>query len=129
MPDLALHTLASLARVVVSLALALALAVPAALAAGLNRRLDRVATPLAAFLYPVPKIALLPVFIVLLGLGEVSKVALLTTVLVFPLYLAVRDGCRDIGPELFEAARSPGLRGLALVRHLAFPAILPRLFS
>lgn len=129
MNDLPLHTLASLTRVIAALAVSLALAVPAGMAAGARPRVDRWASPLAYLLYPVPKIALLPAFIVLLGLGEASKLALLVTILVFPLYLAARDGVRDLSADLLVSARVLGLKGWALVRHVQLPAVLPRLFS
>ena len=129
MNDLPLHTLASLLRVLFALSVSLALAVPAGLLAGARPRVDRWVSPLAYLLYPVPKIALLPAFIVLLGLGEASKLALLVTILVFPLYLAARDGVRDISSDLVVSARTLGLQGLALVRHVFLPALLPRLFS
>lgn len=129
MNDLPLHTLASLARVLVALAVSLALAVPTGVMAGSRPRVDRWVSPLAYLLYPVPKIALLPVFIVLLGLGEASKLALLVTILIFPLYLAARDGVRDIPSDLLVSARTLGLRGWALTRHVFLPALLPRLFS
>lgn len=129
MSDLGLHTLASLLRVVVALAVSLALAVPAGIAAGRRPRIDRVLSPVAYLLYPVPKIAFLPAFIVLLGLGEASKLALLVTILVFPLYLAARDGVRDIPSDLMTSARTLGLTGRALLGHVILPATLPRLFS
>ena len=129
MNDLWLHAAASLGRVLVALAVSLALAVPAGMAAGTRPRIDRWVSPLAYLLYPVPKIALLPAFIVLLGLGEASKLALLVTILIFPFYLAARDGVRDIPADLMLSARSLGLRGGALVRNVLFPALLPKLFS
>lgn len=129
MNDLPLHTLASLVRVVVALAVSLVLAVPAGMVAGTRPRVDRLVSPLAYLLYPVPKIAFLPAFIVLLGLGEASKLALLVTILVFPLYLAARDGVKDIPSDLMVSARTLGLKGFSLVRHVTLPALLPRLFS
>lgn len=129
MIDLGGHTLASLVRVVAALAVSLALAVPAGIAAGRRPRLDRVVSPVAYLLYPIPKIAFLPAFIVLLGLGEASKLALLVTILVFPLYLAARDGVRDIPGDLVTSARTLGLTGRGLLVHVVLPATLPRLFS
>jgi len=129
MNELGLHTVASFVRVVVALAVSLALAVPAGMAAGARPRVDRWLSPVAYLLYPVPKIALLPAFIVLLGLGEASKLALLVTILIFPFYLAARDGVRDIPADLILSARSLGLKGGALARNVSFPALLPRLFS
>jgi len=129
MNDLPWHTLASLLRVLAALVVSLALAVPAGILAGARPRVDRAVSPLAYLLYPVPKIALLPAFIVLLGLGEASKLALLVTILVFPLYLAARDGVKDVPADLLLSARSLGLRGTKLVTDVYLPALLPRLFS
>ena len=129
MSDLVWHTLASLARVVAALGVSMAIAVPAGLWAGARPKVDRVVSPVAYLLYPVPKIAFLPAFIVLLGLGEASKLALLVTILVFPLYLAARDGVREIPSDLLLSARSLGLKGWSLTRHVFLPALLPRLFS
>ena len=129
MNDLWLHSLASLGRVTAALALSLALAVPAGVAAGTLRRVDRFLSPLAYILYPVPKIALLPLFIIFLGLGEPSKLALLVTVLVFPLYLAARDGVKEIPDDLWVSARSLGLEGWNLWRHMILPALLPKLVT
>ena len=62
-------------------------------------------------------------------MGEASKLALLVTILIFPLYLAARDGVRDIPSELVISARTLGLRGWSLTSHVYLPALLPRLFS
>lgn len=129
MNDLPLHALTSLLRVLAALAVSLVLAVPAGMAAGSRPRVDRLVSPLAYLLYPIPKIAFLPAFIVLLGLGEASKLALLVTILVFPLYLAARDGVKEIPGDLLVSAKLLGLKGWALVRHVTLPAVLPRLFS
>jgi NitT/TauT family transport system permease protein len=129
MTALLIHTGASLVRVVAALLVSLVLAVPAGMAAGARPRVDRLVSPLAYLLYPIPKIAFLPAFIVLLGLGEASKLALLVTILVFPLYLAARDGVRDIPADLVLSAQTLGLKGWARARHVTIPAVLPRLFS
>jgi len=129
MTDLPLHTLASLVRVVVALAVSVLIAVPSGLWAGRRPRADRWVSPVAYLLYPVPKIALLPALIVVLGLGEPSKIALLVTVLVFPLYLAARDGVRAIDHDLWTAARTLDLGPRAQLVHVVLPGVLPRLFS
>jgi NitT/TauT family transport system permease protein len=126
---LAWHLLASLARVTAALLIGLALGLPLGLAMGLRRRLDRFAAPVVWLLYPIPKIALLPIFFLFLGLGESAKIALIATIVVFPIIIAARDGVRSISDELFLSARSLDLGRRQWYRHLILPAILPQLFS
>ena len=71
----------------------------------------------------------MPVFILLLGLGELSKITLMVTILIFPLTLAARDGVRAIPADLFLAARSLNLPPRQWPRHLILPATLPSVFS
>jgi len=127
--SLPLHALASLLRVLLSLGISLSFALPCGLWAAGNKTFGRLLSPLSYVLYPVPKIALLPAFIVLLGLGEASKQALLVSILFFPFFLAIRDGISDIPEDVLVSARLLGLKGRSLFREVYWPALLPRLFS
>jgi NitT/TauT family transport system permease protein len=123
------HALSSLARVLAGLLIGLAFGLPAGIAIGLRQRLDRLAAPVVWLLYPVPKIALLPVFFLLFGLGEGAKIALIGVIVVFPLIIAGRDGVRSIPEELCLSARSLDLGRRHWYRHLILPAIAPQVFS
>ena len=71
---LGLHFAASAGRVLAAIALAVVTAVPAGLALGQIPLLNRIFAPLIAILYPIPKIVLLPVIYVLMGITDVSKI-------------------------------------------------------
>jgi ABC-type nitrate/sulfonate/bicarbonate transport system permease component len=83
----------------------------------------------AYLLYPLPKIAFLPLFLILFGLGNLSKVVLLFAVMVFQVFLAVRDGLAGLPVEYRRAADALGVRGWRRIRRLYLPASLPALFT
>lgn len=127
--DLWLHALASLGRVVASLAVSFALALPLGVALGRVRRLDAVFSPAVYLLYPVPKIALLPVVLLLFGLGNVAKVVVVSLVLFFQMLVAVRDAVRSVEPRYLLSIRSLGARPLQMFRWVLWPSLLPALLS
>jgi NitT/TauT family transport system permease protein len=122
---LAGHFLVSLARVVVSIMLALLLAVPAGLALGQSPALDRIFAPFVYILYPIPKIVFLPIVLLFLGIGDVSKVFIIAVILFFTILVVVRDGARALRPETIYSVRSLGAGRLALFRFVYLPATLP----
>lgn len=123
------HALASFARVASSLLLSTAVAIPVGLAAGRSRRADALLSPLTYLLYPVPKIALLPVVMLLFGMGDVSKVIVVSLVLFFQTLVAVRDGARDVEPQYLVSIRSLGAGRFQVLRYVILPAILPAIFT
>lgn len=123
------HILASLARIGAALAAALLLAVPAGMALGRIRLLDRMFSASAYLLYPVPKIALLPVIMLLFGLGNVSKALIVFLVLFFQVLIAVRDAARGVAEPYLLSLRSLGARRTQVFRWLLWPALLPALLS
>ena len=103
------HAAASLLRLIAGIGAGLIIALPAGIWAGVSSTGDRLLSPVVYVLYPLPKIAFLPVFMVIFGLGNLSKILLLFSVLVFQLILAARDGVKDIPVEYHRAARMLGL--------------------
>lgn len=123
------HALASLARIGIALFLSLLSAVPAGIAIGRSRALDRALSPLAYLLYPVPKIALLPVVMLLFGLADASKVTIVFLVLFFQILVTVRDAARGIPVQYFLSMRSLGAGRLQTARFVIWPALLPQVLS
>jgi NitT/TauT family transport system permease protein len=123
------HSAASLGRVAVALALALFTAIPAGIAVGRNPVLGRVLSPVLYVVYPVPKIALLPVLMLLFGLGDPSKVLIVYLVLFFQVLVAVRDAAREVPPQYLLSLRSVGGTRWHLARYVLIPALLPSLLS
>lgn len=124
-----LHILASLGRIGAALLLSLFIAVPFGLAMAQKRVFGRLVNPLVYFFYPVPKTALLPVAMLMLGLGNGSKLAIMVLTMVFPIIVTVRDAVGHISPNLYEVAESAGLSSSYVMRHVTLPAVLPELFT
>jgi NitT/TauT family transport system permease protein len=119
------HFLVSAWRVMVSIALAMLLAVPAGLVMGQSRTLDRFFAPIVFIVYPIPKIVFLPVILVLLGIGNVSKIFIIWLVLFFQILVVVRDQASALRPELIYSVRSLGAGRRALFRFVYLPATVP----
>jgi len=126
---LAEHTLTSAYRVVVSILIAVLLAAPAGLAVGQAPKIDRIASPLIYLTYPVPKIVLLPIIMLFLGIGEVSKIFIISLILFFQVLVVTRDAAYAVRPELVFSVRSLGARRRHLLRYVYFPAALPAILT
>jgi NitT/TauT family transport system permease protein len=123
------HMGASLARVVAALLISTTVALPLGVVLGRNRIADRVLTPAAYLLYPVPKIALLPLLLLLLGTGNSTRVAVVTLVLFFQILLAVRDAARGIDEHYFIAISALGGGRWDRFRAVIWPSVVPRLLT
>lgn len=119
------HFLVSGWRVVASIALAAVFAVPAGLILGQSRRLNRLFSPIVYILYPIPKIVFLPIILLFLGIGNVSKVFIIFLILFFPILVVVRDQASALRPELVYSVRSLGAGRRALFRFVYLPATVP----
>jgi len=127
--DLAVHLAASLARVLAATALQILLGSALGIALGASRRAEFLLGSAVRILHPVPKVAFLPVFMILFGIGDLSKILFVAAVAVFQTLVSVRDGIAEIPGRLFLAARSLGMGRSELLRHLYIPAVLPRIFT
>jgi NitT/TauT family transport system permease protein len=122
------HVQASLTRSLVGFALAIAHAVPLGLAIGWYRRFARVVNPLLEALRNTAALALLPVFILVLGIGESSKIALVVYSCSWPILLNTITAVRNVDPLLIKSARTMGLSSFQLFRKVILPAALPTIF-
>ena len=127
--DLAAHLAASLARVLAATALQVTVGAGIGIALGASGRAEFFLGSAVRVLHPAPKIAFLPIFMILFGIGDLSKILFVAAVVVFQTIVSVRDGMAEIPGTLFLAARSLDMKRPGLLRHLYFPAILPRIFT
>lgn len=123
------HLIMSLYRIFLALIIAIALGVPLGLSCGLNTLMDKLLSPITYILYPLPKVAFLPLFMVFFGIGDTSKVILMVSIVVFQVFIAVRDGVKEIPNSLFESISTLCLTKKQYFVHLIIPAMLPKLFS
>jgi NitT/TauT family transport system permease protein len=128
-PELLPHLFASAGRVLAAVAIGTVLAVPLGLVLGRTPRADAVFAPVVFLLYPVPWVVMLPVFLVLLGIGNAPKVALITVIVFFQILVTSRDAARAIPPASVLSVRSLGATRLQVFRHVVVPAALPDIFT
>lgn len=123
------HFLASLWRVLASMGLAILLAAPAGLILGQSKRLNNLFSPMIYLLYPVPKVVLVPVVLLFLGIGDLPKITIIFLILFFQILVLVRDQAAALRPELIQSVRSLGAGRRALFRFVYFPASLPAILT
>ena len=126
---IAVHAGYSLMRIVLGLAVAVAVGYPVGVLMGYLPRVNRLLAPLLYLTYPVPKIALLPVVMLLFGVGEQSKLLLVFLIIVFQVVVAVRDAVAAIPPETYAPLRVLGASFVQIVRHIIVPASLPKFIT
>jgi len=123
------HVAATLERVAIGFGTGAALGVTLGLAAGYLAPIRNVVEPLVEMVRPIPPLAVLPLFIVWVGIGEPSKIGFITYATFFPIFLTTVTGVRQIDPLLLRAAQSLGARGLPLFTRVILPAALPDILT
>lgn len=83
----------------------------------------------AAVGYAIPKTALVPLFILWLGVGPGAKVALVATAIFFIVFYSTLDGVAAVDQKLLSSARVLGASEWALLRHVVWPSVVPYLFG
>jgi len=127
--ELLIHILVSLFRILVAVIISLLIGVAAGLFLGLNEKYDDYISPMIYLLYPLPKIAFLPVLMILFGLGNASKIILITIIILFQILVTTRDSVKGLSKELFYSIKSLGANKTQIYRHLIIPAVLPKLLT
>ncbi|NDW09570.1 ABC transporter permease [Dysgonomonas sp. 520] len=123
------HALASLRRICLGILISLAIALVLGLVMGRNKVVNKILSPLIYFTYPVPKLALLPIVMVIFGIGETSKILIIVLIIVFQLTISIRDAVRNIPKEDYDVLISIKASRWQQMRHITMPAILPEVFS
>ncbi|HXH11501.1 MAG TPA: ABC transporter permease [Alphaproteobacteria bacterium] len=127
--QLEVHIAATMQRVVVGFGLAAVLAVTLGLLAGRWSWLRHGLEPLVEVFRPIPPLAMLPLFIVWVGIGEASKVAFITYATFFPMFLTTIHGVLHVDPILLRAAASLGANQAQLFFRVILPAAFPEILT
>jgi NitT/TauT family transport system permease protein len=127
--DMAVHLLTSLWRITVGIVIAALVGAITALWMVQNRNAGKLLGAFVYFFYPVPKLALLPVVMLLAGLGDVTKVIMIVLIILFQVIVNMRDSLKNIPRESFLIVTSLGAGRKDVFRHVILPAVLPDLFS
>jgi ABC-type nitrate/sulfonate/bicarbonate transport system permease component len=123
------HVAATLERVVIGFSTGAVLAIGIGLPTGYFRFIRNLVEPVVELLRPIPPLALLPLFIVWVGIGESSKVGFITYATFFPMFLTTVHAVRHLDPLLVRAAQSLGARPAQLFFRVILPAALPEMLT
>ena len=104
-------------------------AVPLGLLIGWYRPVANLLNPLLEVFRNTAALAILPVFVLILGLGESSKIAIICYACAWPILLNTVNGVRTVDPLLIKSARSLGLGPLRLFPKVVLPAAVPTIFT
>jgi len=126
---LSMHLLVSLLRITAAVGLSLFAGSAIGIWIGTHARADALISPIVYILYPLPKIAFLPILMILFGLGNTPKIALIVIIIIFQFIIAARDGVKEIPKELMYSVASLGIGKPGIYRHLIIPYVLPNVIT
>ncbi|KXG86049.1 ABC transporter permease [Agrobacterium bohemicum] len=118
----------SLQRAGIAFASAVIIGIPLGLFMGQVAAVERALDPLLQFFRQTSALALYPVFILLLGLGEASKVFVIFWATLFPILLSTIGGVKEVDGKLIEMARTYGAGPLTIFHRVVLPASVPAIF-
>lgn len=123
------HVGATVGRLVLAFLLAALPGLVVGVCMGLSDTVRRVLDPYVALLYPIPKVALLPLMLILFGVGERAFVVTGAFTAFFQVMVNTMDGIRQVDPSLVEVGRNYGASGFRLFRKVVFPAAMPSILT
>jgi NitT/TauT family transport system permease protein len=123
------HLFASLSRILLGFLIACTLGVAVGILTGFFSIPEAIGNPIIAATFPIPKIAILPLLILWLGIGEPPKVAVIALGVFFPMVINVYTGVKNVDPLLIKAALSLGSNRTRIIKKVILPAVLPMIFA
>jgi ABC-type nitrate/sulfonate/bicarbonate transport system permease component len=123
------HIGASLARALPGFALGAALGIALGLAAGVAKAFDRMLSPVIFLTYPVPKIVMLPLFMLWFGIGDLSKVLIIALACFYPVFINAYYGVKATPTILVWSGLNMGAGRWRIFRRVVVPSALPMIFS
>jgi ABC-type nitrate/sulfonate/bicarbonate transport system permease component len=119
----------SLVRLFIGYFLAVAIGIGGGVALGMSPVLRRIAAPVVEFLRAIPAPALLPFALLVLGVGNDSKIFVIAFVCLWPILLNAVDGVSGVDPTLTDTGRVYRIRASDRLRYVVLPAAAPQIFA
>lgn len=120
---------ASLHRSLTGFAIANAVAIPLGLLIAWYKTVAEILSPLLTVFLNTAAVALIPVFTLILGIGDFSKIAMIAYACFWVVLFNTISGARAVDPLLVKSARSLGLSSFSLFRKVVLPAAVPAIFT
>jgi NitT/TauT family transport system permease protein len=121
----AAHILATLTRFLQGYLIASVIAVSSGVVLGYFRLANAVFSTVIEFLRPMPSVAIIPVAVLTLGIGDAMIIAVTVYASLWPILVNTMDGVRNIEPTLLHTARTFGLGRLAILSRIVLPGAVP----
>jgi NitT/TauT family transport system permease protein len=123
------HATVTISRALTGFALAALVAIPFAAAMARSCLIRNLFEPIFFIGYPVPKIALFPVFTYIFGIGTPSKIAFTFLECLYPIVVTCYFGFRGVHTQLIWSGQNCGASAATVLRRVIFPAAMPSIFS
>jgi NitT/TauT family transport system permease protein len=124
-----INILASLRRMAIGLSLAVALAIPLGLMMGRSRAVASFFNPLLMVIYPVPKAALMPVIMLWLGVGDVSKTLVIFLGVSLPIIYHSFQGAKAVEEKMLWSGAAMGMSAAQRMLRIVLPSALPEILT
>jgi NitT/TauT family transport system permease protein len=124
-----IHGFFSSLRLAAGVFLAVLAGMPAGILIGYHHKLSEFVSPVIYLLAPIPKIALLPLIMLLFGIGNGSKIFIIFIIMVFQVVVAAHDAVKNIPQEYFIPLRTIQAGHAAVIKNIIIPAVLPEMFT
>lgn len=121
--------LSSTLRIFAGFIIGAALGIGLALWIGKSKKMEEWATPILNMIGPIPSLALLPLFIIWFGIGEVPKVILIAWTVFFPVLTNTVEGIKSVNSNYIRSALSLGASERQIYRKVILPSVLPNILS
>ena len=120
---------ASLTRIAWGFSIGAVLGILCGLVLGIFKIAEAIGNPIVHALYPVPKIALLPLIILWLGIGEISKVTIIALGVFFPVLINTYAGVKNVETLFIKVGVSFQISKINMIKKIILPAALPSVFA
>lgn len=123
------HLVPSLSRLAVGATIGASIGIAVGVMIGLFSYVRAGLVPLVAAIFPIPKIALLPLFVIWFGIDEASKYALIAFGTFTPTVVATYGAVDNVDRSLIRMGQSFGLSWTSIVRKIVLPGAMPGILS
>jgi NitT/TauT family transport system permease protein len=127
--DIGIHVIYSFNRIILGLLFTLVMGIPVGILMGYFKKIDLIFSPVIYFNYPIPKIALLPIVMLIFGLGDFTKIIMIFLITFFPVVVNIRDEVKNIPEEVFYPMYSLGATNFQIIKEIILPGILKAILT
>jgi len=123
------HLFASSYRWAIGFSISLVLSIPIGLYMARSKRVYNFFDPLLTLTYPVPKAAMIPILMLWMGAGDLSKVTVIVIGCFIPLAISAYHGAQGVETSIIWSARAMGMGERAILFRIILPVSFPTIFS